>query len=137
LDFEILGGRFSPIGDFVVFDGLALIEAAEAGFLDCGDMDEHVLSAAALRLNKPVPLLGIEPLHRAARHIPTPCLRLRLASRTRHDNANNRMSVWAAVEDWMGPTLVTAAAPGTNHQPMSKSKSSWAIAAYAVWRIMR
>ena len=56
LDFEILGGRFSPIGDFVVFDGLALIEAAEAGFLDCGDMDEHVLSAAALRLNKPVPL---------------------------------------------------------------------------------
>jgi hypothetical protein len=39
---------------FLVFDGLALIEAAEAGFLDSRDMDKHIFSTTTLRLNKSV-----------------------------------------------------------------------------------
>jgi hypothetical protein len=34
-------------------------------------MDKHIFSAA-LRLNKSVPFLGIEPLHRAAGHSRSP-----------------------------------------------------------------
>jgi len=55
--------RFSFARDFFVFDNLPLSETAEAGSLDSRDMDKHIL-AAALRLNKSVPFLGIEPLHR-------------------------------------------------------------------------
>jgi hypothetical protein len=58
---------FSFVRDFLIFDNLPLIEAAEAGFLDSRDMDKHIL-AAVLRLDKPVPLLRVEPLHGAERH---------------------------------------------------------------------
>jgi hypothetical protein len=34
LDLKILGGRFALIGDFFVFNNLALIQGAEASFLD-------------------------------------------------------------------------------------------------------
>jgi hypothetical protein len=47
---------------------LSFIETAEAGSLDCRDVDKHIL-AAALRLNKSIPLLRVEPLHSAFRHI--------------------------------------------------------------------
>ena len=50
--------------DFLVLDNLSLVEAAEAGFLDSRDVNEHIF-AAALRLNKSVPFLRIEPLDRA------------------------------------------------------------------------
>jgi hypothetical protein len=51
----------------LVFDSLPFIEAVEACFLDSRDMDKHIL-AAVLRLDKPVPLLLIEPRHGAERH---------------------------------------------------------------------
>jgi hypothetical protein len=43
--------------DFLEFENLPLIEAAEAGFLDSRDMDKHIFSAA-LRLNKSIPFFG-------------------------------------------------------------------------------
>jgi hypothetical protein len=51
-----------------LFDDLSLVETAEAGSFDCRDVDKHIF-AAALRLNKPVPLLRVEPLHGTFRHI--------------------------------------------------------------------
>ena len=64
LNLEIFCRRFSFARDFFVFDDLPLSETTEAGSLDRRDMDKHIFSAG-LRLNKAVPLLGIEPLHRA------------------------------------------------------------------------
>jgi hypothetical protein len=54
LKLEMFCRCFSFVRDFLVFDNLPLIEAAEAGFLDSQDMDKHIL-AAVLRLDKPVP----------------------------------------------------------------------------------
>ena len=67
LKLEMLCRCFSFIRDFLVFDNLALIETAKASFLDSRDMDKHIL-AAVLRLDKPVPLLLIDPRHGAERH---------------------------------------------------------------------
>ena len=76
---KIFRRRFALVRDFVVFDDLPLIETAEAGFLDGRDMDEHIFSAA-LRRNKSVAFLRIEPLHRAACHSqsPLPTIQYRL-----------------------------------------------------------
>src|SRR5262245_43899927 len=52
--------------DFVV-DLLALVEAVQARPLDRADMHEHIL-AAVRRLDEPIPLRGVEPLHRTCRH---------------------------------------------------------------------
>jgi len=68
LNFEIFGRCLALIGNLIVLDDLPLIQTAEASLLDSGNMDKHVLSASALRLNKPVPFLRIEPLHGAASH---------------------------------------------------------------------
>jgi hypothetical protein len=67
LNLQIFCRCFSPVHYFLVFDNLPFIEAAQAGPLDSRDMDKHIFSAA-LRLNKSVPFLGIEPLQRTARH---------------------------------------------------------------------
>jgi hypothetical protein len=77
LNFEIFCRGFAPVGDFIEFDNLTFVQTAEAGLLDCGDMDEDIFSAPSLRLNKSVPLLRIEPLHAAARHYLSPMLRYR------------------------------------------------------------
>jgi hypothetical protein len=74
LNLKIFSRCFSLVRDFFVFDNLPLIETAEAGSLDGGDMDKHIFAAAALRLNKPVPFLRIEPLYRAARHSQSPLM---------------------------------------------------------------
>jgi hypothetical protein len=42
-------------------DGLAFVEALIAVFLDCGEMDENILSGRAL--NKAITLGPVEPLH--------------------------------------------------------------------------
>jgi hypothetical protein len=47
---------------------LPLIETAETGSFDGRDVDEHIF-AAALRLNEPISLLRVEPLHGTFRHI--------------------------------------------------------------------
>ena len=75
LNLQIFRRCLSLVRDFLVLDNLTLIETAEAGSLDSRDMDEHVFSAA-LRLNKSVTFLSIEPLHRTARHFRAPLLAL-------------------------------------------------------------
>jgi hypothetical protein len=67
LNLQIFCRCFSLVRYFLVFDTLPLIEAAQAGSLDGRDMNKHIFSAA-LRLNKSVAFLGIEPFHRTARH---------------------------------------------------------------------
>jgi hypothetical protein len=68
LNLEVLSRSFAPIRDFLVFDDLPFIETAEAGSFHRGDVDEHIFAAATLRLNKPIALGRIEPLHGAFSH---------------------------------------------------------------------
>jgi hypothetical protein len=67
LKFELLSRRFAPVRDFFAFNHLPLIETAEAGFLDRGDVDKHIF-AGTLGLNKSITFGWIEPLHGAFRH---------------------------------------------------------------------
>src|SRR5215471_9671867 len=67
LDLEVLGRRFSTIGDDLVLDVLALVEGTEAGPLHRRDVNKHILPTA-LRLDEPIAFSRIEPLHRSGRH---------------------------------------------------------------------
>ena len=64
---QILRRFLALVRDDVIGDLVALPQL-DAGFLDCRDMDEHVL-AAAIRLNKAVALRRVEPLYRTTRHV--------------------------------------------------------------------
>ena len=46
----------------LIFNVLSFIEGNQTGTFDCADMHEHIF-AAACRLNEPVTLRWIEPLH--------------------------------------------------------------------------
>jgi hypothetical protein len=64
---QIRGGQFATLAHDVVADLLALIEVAHAGTLDCGNVDENVLSAI-LRLNEAKAFLGVEKLNGTCSH---------------------------------------------------------------------
>ncbi len=70
-NFEFFCRCFSFARDFLVFDNLPFIKTGEASSLDSRDMNKHIF-AAAFRLNKSIPFLGIEPLDGAARHFQSP-----------------------------------------------------------------
>src|SRR5258708_39195238 len=61
-------GQLAALAHNVVGELLSLIEVAHSGALDCGNMDEHVLSAVG-RLNEAEALLGIEKLDCTLCHI--------------------------------------------------------------------
>jgi hypothetical protein len=67
-DLQVLCRLLAAICNYLVFDRRTLVESAEARTLDCRNMHEHVF-AAALRLDEPVSLRGVEPLHNACRHV--------------------------------------------------------------------
>src|SRR6185369_467115 len=67
LNLEVLGRSLTPVGDLFVFDGLPFIERRKTSFLNCRNMNEHVL-AAIRGLDEPVALGWIEPLHRTFSH---------------------------------------------------------------------
>src|SRR6266446_1716736 len=67
-DLEVFGGLLAPIAGNFVLNDLPLVESAQAGTLDRGNVDEHVL-AAALRLNESVALGRVEPLHGSGSHL--------------------------------------------------------------------
>ena len=46
LNLEVLRRRFALVRDFLVFDDLPLIEAAEAGSFDRRDVDKDIFAAA-------------------------------------------------------------------------------------------
>src|SRR5579863_1136396 len=71
LNLEVLCRRLALVGDFLVFDDLAFVKAAEPSPLDRRNMDENIF-AASLRLNESVALLRIEPLHRTFSHRSAP-----------------------------------------------------------------
>jgi hypothetical protein len=56
LDLKVLCRRLAFVRDLVVLDNLPLIQTGKAGLFDGRDVDEHILSAAALRLDKSIPL---------------------------------------------------------------------------------
>src|SRR5215472_11220916 len=65
--FEIVRRLLAAVADHFIFDRLTLVEGAQAGPLDRGDMDEHV-SAAVPGLNEPITLRRVEPFHCASSH---------------------------------------------------------------------
>jgi len=73
LDLEIHRRCFSAVLFDLILDLLPFIERTQSSALDCGDVDEHVLAATALRLNESIALGRIEPLHlpRAIVDLPT------------------------------------------------------------------
>src|SRR5262249_40090603 len=66
--FEIVRRLLAAVADHFIFEHLTLVERAQAGALDRGDMDEHV-SAAALRLNESIAFRRVEPFHGAGSHL--------------------------------------------------------------------
>jgi len=66
--FEIVRRLLAAVAHQFIVDRLTLVEGAQAGPLDRGDMDEHV-SAAVLRLNEPITLGRVEPFHCASSHL--------------------------------------------------------------------
>src|SRR5882757_10058773 len=70
-DSQIFRGRFASVAHFFIAHLGALIKGAEARLLNGRDMHEDIL-AAAVRLNKPIALCRVEPLHCAYRHVYSP-----------------------------------------------------------------
>jgi hypothetical protein len=63
-DLEVLGRFLTTVRHNLIFYYLSLIEGAQARAFDSRDVDEYVL-APGLRLDKPIALGRIEPLHSA------------------------------------------------------------------------
>jgi hypothetical protein len=61
LDSEIYRRRFSTVFFDLVLNGLPFVERAQASTLNGRDMNKHVPTAAALRLNKSIAFGRIEP----------------------------------------------------------------------------
>src|SRR6266540_4415237 len=72
LDLEINRRCLPAVLFELILDLLSFIKRAQSGALDRGDMHEHVLAAATLRLNESIAFGRVEPLHRAARHCRSP-----------------------------------------------------------------
>jgi len=68
VDLEVLGRFLPAIAHDLILHDLPLIEGAQSGTLDRGNMDEHVL-AATLRLNESISFGRIEPLDRPFGHL--------------------------------------------------------------------
>src|SRR5262249_40620912 len=62
LDPQVDRGFLAPAALDLIFDALSVVERAEPGALDGRNVDEYVLAAAG-RLNEPISLGRIEPLH--------------------------------------------------------------------------
>jgi hypothetical protein len=52
--------------------GVALAEVVQAGLLNGRNMDEHILTATAIRRDETIPLSRVEPLHSTCRHVHSP-----------------------------------------------------------------
>ena len=58
----------APVCDDLVGDLLAIPQARETRPLDSTDVDKNI-GAAGRRLNEPIALLGVEPLHGSCLHV--------------------------------------------------------------------
>jgi hypothetical protein len=67
LHLEVLGRGLAFVRDLFELHLLTLVQGRKAGLFDSRNMDENVL-AAACRLNEPITLGRVEPLHGTARH---------------------------------------------------------------------
>jgi len=61
----------AAVADDVIGEFGAIRQAVHAGFLNCRDMDEHIL-AASVRLNESITLLPVKPFHCPTRHDRSP-----------------------------------------------------------------
>src|SRR5262249_5151773 len=66
-DLEVLGGGLAAVGDEFVLDHLSLVEGAQSGAFDRGNVDEHVL-VPCRRPAEAVALSRIEPFDGALLH---------------------------------------------------------------------
>jgi hypothetical protein len=68
---EISGSGLTTVGYDVEADALPFGQCAEAGLLDGTDVYEHIL-APGFRLNKPIPLSGVEKFDSSDSHLRPP-----------------------------------------------------------------
>src|SRR5205814_1656970 len=67
LDLEIYRRLLTAIALKLVFNPLSFVQRGQSGTFDSADVNKHIF-ATALRLNEPITLRWIEPLHRAGSH---------------------------------------------------------------------
>src|SRR5436305_4400519 len=67
LNLEVFGRGLAAIGNLFVLDGLPFIECRKTSFLNCRNVNEHVLATVA-GLDESIALGRIEPLHRTFSH---------------------------------------------------------------------
>ena len=72
LHLQIFRTLFALVWNDVVGDLVALTEVVQAGLLNGRNMDEHILTATAVRRDKTIPLSRVEPLHSTCRHVRSP-----------------------------------------------------------------
>jgi len=72
-DPQILSRRLSAVFLLLVAHLGAFVERRKAGLLDGRNVHEYVL-AATIRLNEPISLCWVEPLHSSCRHVSSPVL---------------------------------------------------------------
>src|SRR6516225_11339461 len=70
-DLEVLGRFLTTARHNLIFYHLPLIEGPQARTFDSRDVDEYIL-APGFRLDEPVTLSRIEPLHGALSHLSSP-----------------------------------------------------------------
>jgi hypothetical protein len=72
--FQLLRRCLALIGHLFILNRLPLMKGAQARLFNGRDVNENVPATSASRLNKPVPLGRVEPLHCALGHNQTPLL---------------------------------------------------------------
>jgi hypothetical protein len=72
LHLQIFRTLFALVWNDVVGDLVALAEVVQAGLLNGRNMDEHILTATAIRRDETIPLSRVEPLHSTCRHVHSP-----------------------------------------------------------------
>ena len=102
LDPKIGRGFSAAIPLNLVLDGLSLVERTQASLLNSRDVDKHIFATAACRLNKPISLSRIEPLHGTCRHFRLQMLttrgRCRITQRNLHGMPRSIMARVCAME---------------------------------------
>src|SRR3984893_7887932 len=72
LHLQIFRTLFALVWNDVIGDLVAFTEVVQAGPLNGRNMDEHILTATAIRRDETIPLSRVEPLHSTCRHVRSP-----------------------------------------------------------------
>src|ERR1700680_74743 len=72
LHLQIFRTLFALVWNDVIGDLVAFTEVVQASLLNGRNMDEHILTATAIRRDETIPLGRVEPLHSTCRYVRSP-----------------------------------------------------------------